>query len=70
MFPGLIWGKKKAGVVGRCDLVCVECFQLIQLMVVSLVSSLMVSMVLVLLGVGPILGNGYCFSILISWTLC
>ena len=38
VFPGLIWGKEKEGVVGRCDLMCVECFQWIQLMVAVLMS--------------------------------
>ena len=47
--------------VGWCDLVCEQCFQMIELMVVVLMSQwrkFMYGMVLVLLVVGPVLGNG------------
>ena len=45
---------------GLCGLVCVECLQMIVLMVVLLIYfSLMGSMVLVLTRVRSILGNGY-----------
>ena len=44
------------GEKGQCDLVCVECLWMIGLMVVMLMSySHVVSVVLVLSGVGPVL---------------
>ena len=63
VFPGFIWGKRGEGVVRLCFLVYVCGVVLDDLanggcVVVLVVSSRMVSMVLVLLGVGPILGNG------------
>ena len=58
---------KKTGFVGRgekewCALWCVKHIQMIELMLVLILLmtfTRLVSMVLVLRGVGPILGNGY-----------
>ena len=48
------------GEKGQCDLVCVERLWMIGLMVVMLMSySRVVSVVLVLLGVGPVLRSRY-----------
>ena len=48
------------GEKGQCDLVCVKCLWMIGLMVVVLMSySCVVSVVLVLWGVGSVLRNGY-----------
>ena len=48
------------GEKGQCDLVCEECLWMIGLMVVMLMSySRVVSVVLVLLGVGPVLRSRY-----------
>ena len=45
---------------GQCDFVCVEHLQMIGLMgVMLIICSRVVSVVLVLWGVGPILMNGY-----------
>ena len=51
---------EERGEKGQCDLVCVERLWMIGLMVVMLMSySRVVSVVLVLLGVGPVLRSKY-----------